>query len=275
MSFKGFNSSFGGSDTAFNIEMASREIEALYGDTVSVVAKRKTLIKFGRNPNVGSAATGYTIWATGQDEADETYPALNTNSIDSVSAANSGDTQNIKIEGHTESEGNKTFVIQSATLNGQNRVALTTPLNRMTRLYNDDSTDFAGEIYGYENTSLTNGKPTDTTKIHITVPSGTNQSEKASTSLSSQDYWIITGVYADVLDKTASFADISLQIRPPGKVFRTVITFSASDSHTGYTTPNIPYLIAPKNSDIRLKAVADGAGTNVSGGIVGYLAIIV
>lgn len=49
-------------------------------------------------------------------------------------------------------------------------------------------------------------------------------------------------------------------------------TASASDGHQGEFICD-PLIIAPKNSDIRLVAVG-GAAISVSGGIVGYLAVV-
>jgi hypothetical protein len=214
-----------------------------------------------------------TIWFTGQDQANETYVADNTNSIDSISSSSGSDTEIVTIEGHTMSGGDKTFVSQTATLNGQTRVALGTALNRVTRCYHNgqSSTDLVGEIYIYENTTITTGKPDDTTKIHLTIDAGKNQSEKASTSLSSTDYWIITGMRCGVLKKTAAFVDCQLEVRLTGGVFREVVDIVAESGIDGIISFN-PYIIAPANTDVRLRAVADAASTEVSGSIQGYLA---
>lgn len=254
---------------------AINEILSAYGDTVSVETKAKSLFKYGKNPNVPQ--TKATIWYTGQDQANETYVAANTNSIDSVSSGNAGDTQSVVIEGHTESDGNKTFVTQTVTLTGQTRAPLTTPLNRVTRLYNNGSTNFAGDIFVYENTALSSGKPSDTTKIHLTVNGlgGQNQSEKASTSLSSTDYWIITTFRASVVEKTATVADVELQARLSGKVFREIEDVTTSQGVPGVIKFD-PYIIIPPNSDVRLQGTSsDAGGAAVSGSIFGYLAIIV
>lgn len=256
------------------LRQAIIEIEATYGDIVSVIQKAKSLNKYGRTLNAGTAES--TVWFTGQDQANETYPALNTNSIDHISSSSTADLQDVVVEGHTEAAGNKTFLVQSATLSGQTPVALGTALNRATRLYNDGSTDFAGEVYVYEGTAVASGKPSDTTKIHVTVdgPTGHNQSEKASTSISSTDYWIITTFRGSVLKKAAGFADVRLEVRRQGKVFRQVEDVSTSNTSPGVIKFD-PYIIVPPNSDVRITAVADANSTEVSGSIFGYLATIV
>lgn len=263
-------------DTDGNLLQAIRVIKSTYGDDVSIVEKRKDLIKFGTNPAVGSSGR-FTIWYTGQDQANESYVADNTNSIDSVSSNNTGDTEVVSIEGHTMSGGDRTFVVQTVTLTGQTRAALTTPLNRVTRLRHADqsSTNLVGEIYVYENTSLSSGKPSDTTKIHLTLPAGENQSQKASTSLSSQDYWIVTGFSAGYPEKTGSnITDVRLEVRRAGGVFRPVskpiVLSTGGDAIREFN----PYVIIPKNSDVKLTANSSTTGQEIVGDIQGYLAII-
>lgn len=258
-----------------NILAALDEISSTYGVHASVEEKKKSLLKFGRNQNVGSDATAFTLWWTGQDNAHETYVADGSNAITTMSGANAGDTQTITIEGHTSDTDNhgvtrKNFVVQSATLEGQGKVPLDTPLNRVTRAYNASSTVLAGEVFIYEDTALTTGKPTDTTKIHITIPVNSNQSFKAATALSWKDYWLISSVHVAVLEKAAAFGDVDLQVREQGGVFRTVATFGA-DHGVDYHLQ--PFLIAPANSDVRLTAVGSGASTDIAGSIHGYLAI--
>jgi len=247
-----------------------------YGDRVSVSRKGKDLLKFGRNPSVGT--TKCTIWYTGQDDSNETYVADNVNSIDRISSSSASDTEVVQIQGHTMTGDNLTFVIQTATLNGQNKVTLTTPLNRITRIShnNQSATDLVGEIYGYEDTAISGGKPTDTTKIHITVPAGLNQSQKASTSISSNDYWIISEVTAGYIQKSGSnIAELVLETREVGGVFKPVI--APISIKTGDSKEIIfePYVIIPKNTDVRLTAEASSSNQNISGEMNGFLATVV
>ena len=102
-------------------------------------------------------------------------------------------------------------------------------------------------------------------------------SEKCSTSISSVDYYIITGVYADVLSKSAEDVELALEIRHPGKVFREAFNFSAKNG-VGNNRPLKPYRIVPKNSDVRIRARCDGSFTGsleIGAGIQGVLAIVV
>lgn len=258
------------------INYAATIILENYGHIISVEEKAKTLTKFGRNENIGTSYA--TLWYTGKDQANEAIVEDNLNTIDTISSSNAADAIKISIEGHTMTGGNKTFIVQTATLNGQNKVTLTTPLNMITRIAHSDEThtNILGEVYGYENTTISAGKPVDTTKIHITVPAGENQSQKAQTALSSVDYWIIRSISAGYLSKTGSnTAQVDLQIRKNGGVFKPVakpLVMATGDSDS--RTFDIP-IIATPNSIIRLVGKSSASSQALTGDISGYLAKVI
>ena len=257
------------------LQQALRIISAQFGHDVSVVEKAKNTHKFGRNPAVGTAASGFTLWATGQDDAHETYATILTNPIDSISSGSAADTEPIVVQGHTSTSVNgvtrKTYVTQEVTLTGQTRAALTTPLHRVQRAYNSGTADLAGEVYIYENGALTAGKPNTTTDIHLTILSG-NQSDKCALANAYNEYYIVTQMHAAVLEKTAASAELQFQVCEQGKVFRTIMSSGVDRSASEVNF--WPYQIVPKNADIRLIAVASGAGTDVSGALNGFIATV-
>ena len=227
-----------------------------FGDRVSISEKNKTLRKFGRNPSVGTS-----FETVQQGGGDETY--LTSNDIVRVVSDNAGDSQLVQVEGHTISNGELTFVIQTATLNGTTNVTLDTPLARCTRLVNLGTTDFAGTI-----TAETSGGT-----AYITVTEG-NQSEKCSTSVSNNDYYIITEFTGYCFDKSAATIEFIGELREVGetnKVFRRVFSTAGSNGQPTIEYFEPPFII-PKNYDIRVRAKADGAGTDVGATFNGYLA---
>ena len=257
-----------------DIQQAINVIKSTYGDDVSVVDKAKNLFKFGKNPSVWT--TSSTIWFTGKYQANETY--CTTNAIDTISSETASDSEVVNIEWHTISGGNLTFVRQQATLNGQNKVTLTTPLARMTRMEHASlsDVDIIGEVYGYQNTAITAWRPVDTTKIHLTVPAWENKSQKASTSVSSTDYWIITSFYGGLEEKTwSNFADIRIQSRPIGWVFTQVSNGLALATWFWERDDYTPFVIIPKNSDVRIVAESSATGQLIVAWMRGYLARIV
>lgn len=259
------------------IRQAINEIYALYGDVVSVQEKKKSLIKFGRNSAISSGVYS-TIMNLPSGQTGETYTS--TNSIDRISSSDNTDTQVVTVEGHTKDQttGDLTFVVQNVTLTGQTPATLTTPLARCTRAYNNNTTVFAGNIYFFENGTVTAGVPNTASQIHMTIPAGRGQSQKCATSISSTDYFILTGLYLFVYEKASAYADAYLRWRLVGttdKAFREISLLSASSG-----VPSVkkwePYLTLPSNIDIEMIAThTGGSPINVGGAFHGFLASVV
>lgn len=255
----------------FRLQHAIDEIKDTYGDTVLV--KPKSLSKFGQNELVG------TDWATlmtlpaGTDN--ETYAT--SNSITHISSSDTGDDQVIRAEGHYfNGDGDLVFHVQFPTVNGQNKVQLDQPLARFTRIRNNGATDFAGNIYGFEDDTLSSGVPTTDAKVHIIAQSGDrNTSFKASTTVSYQDYWLITSLRLGVDKKTSASVDVELQVRNLGGVFISLFEIPVNTTGTNaIPIPLDPVVIVPKNSDVRLRARASTTAVSVSGRMAGYLALV-
>jgi len=252
------------------IQHAIEVISGTYGDTVSIQAKDKDLLKFGRNQLVNTTKTTLMTLPVGTDN--ETY--VGTNIITQISSSSGSDTGNVIVEGHTIAGGVFTFVTQTITLTGQALKALTTPLARVSRVVNDGATDLVGNIYVAQTDTLAAGVPNTDAKVHLIVVAGVNNSEKAATTISNTDYWIITGFYADCLEKTAAFGIVHLEVREVGKTFINKIDIACSTNFRG-EHKFAPYLIIPKNADIRLRATGNAAGKDISGGLGGVLAIVI
>jgi len=257
--------------TDYWLRHAARVIETTYGDTIDFYAKGKDLLKFGRNKLVNTTKSTLMTLPTGIDNE----VLLSSNLITQISSSSGSDTGEVKIEGHTSSDGlTFTFVVQTVTLTGQTAATLSTPLCRVSRVVNNGSTDLVGNIYVTETDTLMAGVPDTDSKVHIIVNAGLNNSEKAATTVSSADYYIITGFYADCLEKTSAYGIIHLEVREPGKTFINKIDIESSTSDSGDHRFQ-PYLIVPKNSDVRIRISASAAGKDFSGGFEGVLASVV
>ena len=250
------------------IKHAKNIIFADDGVNVTLEAKNKDLLKFGRNKLVGVVKTTLMTLPTGTDN--EVLPT--TNAINSIISNNAGDTETVRVEGHTTADGGLTFVFvaQNAILTGQTVVALTTPLARVSRVVNVSATDLTGRVYVTETDTYTAGVPDTNSKVHLIVEAGLNNSEKAATTLSSSDYWVVTGFYGDCLEKSANFGILHLEIRESGKTFSNKIDISATTNSRGNHEFK-PYLIVKPNSDIRLRVTSGTANKDFSGGIQGAL----
>lgn len=248
------------------MEHAKQNIFADYAVRVSLEAKNKDLLKFGRSNQVQTSSSTLAILPTGI--YNETYVASNL--INSIISTDAGDTESVVIEGHTISGSDLTFVIQTVALTGQTVVALPTPLARVSRVANVSATDLAGVVSVTETDTYAAGVPVTPALVHLQIRAGKNQSEKGATSISSTDYWVVTRFYADMLEKTAASAEVILEVRQAGGVFRQVAAVSVSENHRA-SFEFKPYLVVPSNSDIRLVSVASAAGKDISGGIIGSL----
>jgi hypothetical protein len=264
--------SYFGMQQNFDMKMAEIIIEDTYGDAVSITQKKKTLLKFGQSEEVTTAER--TIALLGAGESHEAYVSDN---LITHFASEAADTTTAVVEGHTISGGVFTFVVQTITLAGTTKTALTTPLARISRVANTGATDWTGPIYFAEDVTFTSGIPQTESAIHLVVPGGVNQSLKAATTLSNVDYWIVNGMFASVNRKSAGDVDAYLQVRNVGGVFRPQALLSVStEGSTGVYLPFSPPLIVTKNSDIRVTAQSlAGSGIAVSAWVNGYLATVV
>ena len=252
------------------VHQAIGEIYATYGDRVSVENRHKSERKFGINAVVGTSAA--TLATLGAGELHETFVASDL--ITAISSSDTGDVMPITITGHTLSGTSFTLVEQTVTLTAQTKATLATPLARVQRAYNSGATPLVGAIYIYEDMTPTAGVPQTATGVHATIRAGRQQTEKAAMTLSSTEYFIMTSFWADALKKTAGFADVQVQVRLYGKVFRQQISISATTGGRGTHQFN-PYLIVPKNADVRLVGTADASTTPVSGGFQGFYARVI
>jgi len=252
---------------------AEREIQATFGDVVSIDKKAKSLLKFGKSAELTSN-TLETIWSYG---GNETY--ISDNLIDSISSSNAADNEEIYLECHTVTgtgtDQKFTFMTQVVSLNGQNRVPLPSPVARVSTIYNNNGIELLGSVYVYQDTPLTNGVPQDRTKVHAHIAQGFQQSFKAATTFSDGDYYILTGGFGSVSNKQAASVDFYLEVRSAGKVFRQGAAVSASSTGGSWEINLDPCIIIPKNSDIRITCETATQNAVVFGSFKGYLAKVI
>ena len=252
---------------------AEREILSTFGDVVSVDEKAKSLVKFGKSAPL-NALTRETIWDLGGMEI-----YVNDNLIDSISSSSALDNQEILLECHTVTGTGEdqqfTFMVQVVTLNGQNRVALPTPVARVSRVFNNNGVELNGAVYVYQNTTIVGGVPSDDTKVHSVISQGFQQSFKAATTFSNEDYYILTGGFGSVSNKQAANVDFYLEFKQAGKVFREGAAVSASSTGGSWVVDLDPAIVIPKNSDIRITCEASANGAVVFGSFKGYLAKVI
>lgn len=251
------------------LRQAVQEIMETSGRQVYV--KPRNLRKFGTHDSL-SATELETVWEV---NSNETY--VSDNVINRASSSSAADTQVIEYEGHTiDGNGNLTFTSGNlVTLQGQTPVTLDPPLARHTRAVNRSATEIQGDVYFYQSTAtVTAGVPQETALTHNKI-SGTasppqQQTQKAATSTSQHDWWVIVDWSASVRVKQDTRVNFYLELREKGQVFRVISTMSCSAGDTRNRRFE-PHLIIPPNSDVRVRAIAAASGAEVSSEINGYL----
>ena len=190
--------------------------------------------KFGNAPDFDTGDGTVTVWDGANDASlDEmAYTYSTTAAIDSISSSNAGDTVDIEIQGL---DSNYDLVTQTITLTGQTRAALSTSLIRVFRLKNVGATDLVGNCYVYENTTISGGVPTDTTKVRAMIQNGNNQTLMAVYTIPAGYTGYMRDWYASSsgANKSASYV-VDLFARPFGQVFQLKHRSAISDDGTTY-----------------------------------------
>ena len=248
---------------------AEREIQSTFGDVVSIDKKAKSLIKFGKSADLSANGTS-TVWTVGGHEV-----YVNDNLITHISSSSAADVYEVLLECHTVSgtgqDAKFSFLTQTVTLQGQTKVALPTPVARVSQVFNNNGVELVGRVTVYEDVAITAGVPNDPTKIHIDIPVGLQGSFKAATTFSDEDYYVLTGGFGSVSLKQNAAADFYLEVREVGKVFVQRAAVSAS-SGGPWDIDLDPAVIIPRNADVRITVETDTNNAVVFGVFKGYLA---
>ena len=228
--------------------------------------------KFGNAKDFDTTDGEVTIWDGAEDGTSwelMNYVYSTIADIDSISSSNGADTQSIAIQGL---DANWDLVSQTITLNGQTRVALTTPLIRVFRAFNDSSSNLIGHVIIYVNGAITGGVPNTNADIRAVVDPVNQQTLMCIYTIPNgktgymRDWYMATSGG----NKSSSYA-VRLVSRNENKVFRTKHV-SAMDSLSPipyqhqYTEPEV--FQAKTDIEMRVQSIAFPAslGNSVSGG---------
>lgn len=177
--------------------------------------------KFGEAIDIDTADNFVDVW----DGVDATlgtgkigsYTYSTSADIDSLSSSNDSDTEPIEVHG-LDTDFN--LVVQTITLTGQTRVALTTALVRVHRMINVGSTGLAGDLYCYVNGSITLGVPQTAADVRAIIKSGNEQTQMALYTIPNGKTGYLLRWNASISMRQNQLSDIQMRVRPNGQVFQ-------------------------------------------------------
>jgi len=213
--------------------------------------------KFGVNLDIDIASVPEDIWEGGGE-----YPFSSTADIVSASSSNNSDTQEIVVYGLDENWADTRQVV---TLQGQTRVALSTPLIRVYRIENNGISNFAGTVYVYSGTEATLGVPSGASVVKAVVDDGNNQTLMAVYTIPAGKVGFLyrgeIGMELDTLPSTdQQLLRAHYKSRRFGKVFtvKKVITLMLAGS-SNYKDRRSFADVIPAKTDIKLTVVSVSA----------------
>ena len=253
------------SDTSSGLSIARGDVEG-----------QSFVHKFGNAPDFDFGDNPVTIW-DGANAADINvmqYVYSTTNAIDSISSSSTSDVIAIEIQG-VDADFN--IIVQTNSLAGQTRVAMTTPLYRVFRCRNIGATSIVGSFYCYENTALNLGTPVDTSKIRAAIDDGNNQTEMAVYTIPAGKTGYMRDWYASIAggNKTSNYI-MELYARPPGQVFQLKHKWAIADSGTSMVQFKFeePEIFA-EGTDIELRVSATSSGVTAASISAGFDIVLV
>ena len=227
----------------------------LYDIAEGNIANHFAVNKFGHNPTVGAALE--SVWSGSVD-----YTFSSAAAAYYISSSAAGDGQVIEVQGL---DANWELQVINVTLQGltKTRIGTTETFIRAFRAKNTGTTNNAGNVWIYEDDTLTDGVPDTDSKKRAMIAAGENQTLMAIWSVpntSSTAY--LTSFYASTSIVKAT--EVRLYVRPFGGVFQVKKVISINGG-TGQISYDIPLVIAAK-SDVQIRAKAAGGGGEVSAG---------
>jgi len=218
--------------------------------------------KFGENPDVDTGTDPEDVWDYGG-----TYTFSTSADIDQISSSDNSDNQEITVVGLNSSWEQ---VTQTKDLTGQTGATLTTPLIRVFRAYNSDSSETAGDIYVSTNgASLSSGVPSVANTVRAMIRQEHQQTLMCIYTVPADKTAYFTSGYVSFSKgKKDATADFTWKARAFGGVFQTKSKIGLTAA--GSSTWNYNYGVSvalPAKADIEIVCEEVSADDSaVSGG---------
>lgn len=223
--------------------------------------KQDYIHKFGINPEIDIGGSE-SIWSLGDQYIFTTTPQPYY-----ISSSNAGD--GLEIEGELiliNDEGRYERFIYNITLQGQTKLLIPTPngwnVVASNRAFNNSVIPLSGDVYVYEDTTLTGGVPDNLSNVRSIITQGREQTEQAVYTVPEylEDGRKVIFAefyrwYASAIRNRTTTGIIDLRIAPKSKVARVQGTRGLSNQYISGQNfgENTPLIVQPA-SDIYLQA---------------------
>jgi len=190
--------------------------------------------KFGAASDFDVSDGFVTVWDGAED--DETYEKMvytysTSADIDTLSSDDAGNTQELEVQGL---DANYDLIVQTKTLAGLAKVVLDTPLIRVFRLKNVNSSNITGHAFISVDGTLTSGVPTPN-NVRAIIHGENNQTEMAVFTVPAGKTGYMRDWYASTAGaKRDSSHTIRIIARPFGQVFQLKHTANIDVNGTSY-----------------------------------------
>lgn len=128
--------------------------------------------QFGSAQNIDSGDVPIDIWSLADIYPQYTFPS-NLGETMYICSSSALDTTTVSIQGLDENFESKQ---QNITLQGNTVLTLNGKWTRINQIFNYDSSDIAGNVYVFTNTTVIDGVPQSGTAIKSVIENGFNQS---------------------------------------------------------------------------------------------------
>lgn len=216
--------------------------------------------KFGRNPDIDSG-TVEDVWSQGGTKQ---YQSAGVSLF--ASSSNAGDTVDIEMQGLDADGLRQTQVF---TLTGQTKLAIpgTTWLREFVG-FNVSSTNLLGDVYIYEDDTLTGGVPNTAANIRIKIDQAKQRTHMAIYTIPATYTGYMLHWYSSLLrNNTAGAANVEIFARNNGQVFTSQNI--RGEMAGGKSDIDHPYPVAlpfDPLTDLRMVADVTGNANDITGG---------
>ena len=219
--------------------------------------------KFGFNGGITGDSSIEDIWEGGGE-----YVYSTSNDIVSISSSNDTDTEPIELNTQLL---DGTELIQTVTLQGHTRVALTTPCAIVVRMENDGTTKLLGRVYCYSGTESALGVPSGASVTKAVIDDGNNQTQMAIYRVPKQKVGFLYRGELGIEFSSGPIGTETLtaqyQSRRAGKIFKVKKTISVQASgSSNYDNARDFKDVIPALTDIKLTKIyaSEDMGANGS-----------